>query len=90
MVCVPRLPKNANVEWHVVIKERKANATLNGKISVTVNVYFQPIEGFSSIWNLKVTLKRSLNQFHAAGHFLYPLKTENKRSMLYFNNLLKT
>ena len=41
MVCVPRLPKNANIEWHVVVKERRANVTSNGKISVPVNIYFQ-------------------------------------------------
>ena len=38
MACVPRLPKNANVEWHVVVKERRANVASNGKISVLVNI----------------------------------------------------
>lgn len=76
MVCVPRLPKNANIEWHVVIKERRANVATNGKISVPVNIYFQCIEGFSSMWNVKITLNTSINQFHAAGYFLYSLETK--------------
>ena len=40
MVCVPRLPKNANIEWHVVVKERRVNVASNGKMSVPVNIYF--------------------------------------------------